>query len=61
MKKQTYIQNICSIILSLSIDMRMPVRYNTLYKERLFATYVLCNDFGEESTGDKAILPKTEL
>ncbi len=39
----------------------MPVRYNTLHKERLFATYVLCNDFGEESTGDKAILPKTEL
>ncbi len=41
MKKQTYIQNICSIIFAQSVDMRKYVRYNNGNQEQMFATNVL--------------------
>ena len=40
MKKQTYIQNICSIIFAQSVDMRKYVRYNNENQEQMFATNV---------------------
>lgn len=40
MKKQTYIQNICSIIFAQSVDMRKYVRYNNGNQEQMFATNV---------------------
>ena len=40
MKKQTYIQNICSIIFAQSVDTRKYVRYNRGNQEQMFATHV---------------------
>ena len=40
MKKQTYIQNICSIIFAQSVDTRKYVRYNSGNQEQMFATHV---------------------